>query len=250
MPPNLPEGAKPPLIVYPHGGPELRDMMTFHPVVQFLATRGYAVFQPNFRGSSGYGKAFIDAGNRQFGGTMQTDIADGVYQLIDEKRVDSARICILGESYGGYAALMGVVNYPHLYRCAVSSAGVTDLYRQVRWERDEEGANSEAYKYWVAKIGDPDRDMAAMKAASPLYNIAEIKVPILLMHGTDDQTVPFEQSDIMQKALKSSGRDQKIVVFQDAGHNLFSSNLEDYLKQLEEFFAKNLPPGAPETAPR
>lgn len=249
LPPNLAAGATPPLIVYPHGGPELRDMMTFHPVVQFLATRGYAVFQPNFRGSSGYGQAFIDAGNRQFGGTMQTDIADGVYQLIDEKRVDSARICILGESYGGYAALMGVVNYPHLYRCAVSSAGVTDLYRQVRWEREEEGANSEAYKYWVTKIGDPDRDKAAMNAASPLYNIAEIKVPVLLMHGTDDDTVPFEQSDIMQKALKASGRDQKIVVFEDAGHNIFESNLEDYLTQLEQFFAKHLPTAAAPATP-
>jgi len=241
LPPDLAEGAKPPMIVYPHGGPEVRDAMTFDPVVQFLATRGYAVFQPNFRGSSGYGKAFIDSGNRQFGGTMQTDIADGVYQLIDEGRVDSARICIFGASYGGYAALMGVANYPHLYRCAVSASGVSDLYRQVRWERDEEGADSEAYKYWVTKIGDPNRDKAAMDAASPIYNIAEIKVPIMLMHGTADDTVPYEQSEIMQQALKKSGRDSTIVVFQDFGHTLFS---EDFLTQLEKFFAKNMPPAA------
>lgn len=241
LPPNLPEGAKPPLIVYPHGGPEVRDMMTFDVVSQFLATRGYAVFQPNFRGSSGYGQAFIDAGDGQFGGTMQTDIADGVYQLIDEGRVDATRICIMGESYGGYAALMGVVNYPHLYRCAISTAGVSDLTRQVRWERDEEGANSDVYKYWVKKIGDPDRDRAVMDAASPIFNLAEIKVPILLMHGKDDAIVPFEQSEAMDRALKKTGREHTFVVFEDAGHNLLGSNLEAYLKQLETFLSKNLP---------
>lgn len=242
LPPNLAEGEKPPLIVYPHGGPEVRDTMTFDLVAQFLATRGYAVFQPNFRGSSGYGQAFIDAGNRQFGGTMQTDIADGVYQLIDEGRVDASRICIMGASYGGYAALMGVANYPHLYRCAVSIAGVSDLTRQVRWEREEEGANSEVYKYWVTKIGDPDRDRAAMDAASPIFNIAEIKVPILLMHGTQDGIVPFEQSESMSLALKNAGRNQKLVVFDGAGHNMLQANLEAYLTQLDQFFNMHLPP--------
>jgi len=244
LPPDLAKGAKPPLIVYPHGGPEARDRMTFDVVAQFLATRGYAVFQPNFRGSSGYGQAFIDAGNRQFGGTMQTDIADGVYQLIDEGRVDAARICIMGESYGGYAALMGVVNYPHLYRCAVSTAGVSDLTRQLRWEREEEGAGSDVFKYWVRKIGDPDRDRAVMDAASPIFNIAEMKVPILLIHGKRDAVVPFEQSEAMHLALKKTGRDQTFVIFEDAGHNLLGSNLEEYLKQLDAFFTKSLPPPA------
>ncbi len=242
LPPNLAAGEKPPLIVYPHGGPEARDMMTFDIVAQFLATRGYAVFQPNFRGSSGYGQAFINAGNRQFGGTMQTDIADGVYQLIDEGQVDASRICIMGASYGGYAALMGVANYPHLYRCAVSMAGVSDLTRQVRWEREEEGANSEVYKYWVTKIGDPDRDRAAMDAASPIFNIAEIKVPIMLMHGTEDAVVPFAQSESMSLALKKAGRNQKLVVFDGAGHNLHDANLEAYLTQLDRFFYMHLPP--------
>jgi dipeptidyl aminopeptidase/acylaminoacyl peptidase len=246
LPPGLPEGAKPPLIVYPHGGPEIRDTMTFGVVEQFLATRGYAVFQPNFRGSSGYGQAFIDAGNRQFGGTMQTDIADGVYQLIDEGRVDASRICIMGESYGGYAAFMGVANYPHLYRCVVSTAGVSDLTRQVRWERSEEGANSDIYKYWVTKIGDPDRDRATMDAASPIFNLAEIKVPILLMHGKQDGTVPFEQSEAMNLALEKVGRDHTFVVFEDAGHNLLGSNLEAYLTQLDTFFKQHLPPATPQ----
>jgi dipeptidyl aminopeptidase/acylaminoacyl peptidase len=96
----------------------------------------------------------------------------------------------------------------------------SDLTRQVRWERDEEGANSDVYKYWVKKIGDPDRDRAVMDAASPIFNLAEIKVPILLMHGKDDAIVPFEQSEAMDRALKKTGREHTFVVFEDAGHNL------------------------------
>lgn len=241
LPPGLAEGARPPLIVYPHGGPETRSVLSYDVVAQFLATRGYAVFQPNFRGSSGYGKAFVEAGNRQFGGVMQDDVADGVMHLLAQQRVDGARVCILGESYGGYAALMGAVRFPELYRCVVSAAGVSDLHRQVRWERDEEGRDSEAYKYWVAKIGDPDRDKAAMNAASPINNIAAINVPVLLMHGTEDDVVPFEQSDLMQQAMKKAGKSPKLIVFKDAGHNFLASNLEAYLTQLEQFFAAHLP---------
>lgn len=249
LPPDLPAGAKPPMIVYPHGGPEARDVMSFHPIAQFLATRGYAVFQPNFRGSSGYGKAFVESGNLQWGGAMQTDIVDGVDKLIKDGRVDGARICIYGESYGGYAALMGVVQYPQLYRCAVSTSGVSDLFRQVRWEREEEGAGGEAYRYWVAKIGNPDRDKAAMDAASPVFNIAAIKAPVLLMHGTEDDIVPFEQSEVMESALKKGGRDHSFIAFDDAGHNVYAKYPVEYLTQLETFFAKHLPPGTAPASP-
>jgi len=220
----------------------VRDAMTYDVVVQYLATRGYAVFQPNFRGSSGYGKAFVDAGNRQFGGAMQTDIVDGVQMLIEQGRVDGSRMCIFGESYGGYAALMGAVQFPDLYRCAVSASGLSDLNRQLRWERDEEGRDSEAYKYWVAKIGDPDRDKAAMEAASPIRNLDAIRIPILLMHGTADDTVPFEQSDLFHQALKKTGKPVKIIVFEDTGHNLRGDTLETFLTQLEQFFGEHLAP--------
>jgi|JI7StandDraft_1071085.scaffolds.fasta_scaffold02169_6 fermentation-respiration switch protein FrsA (DUF1100 family) len=242
LPPDPVDGEKPPLIVMPHGGPEVRDAMTYDVVVQYLATRGYAVFQPNFRGSSGYGKAFVDAGNRQFGGAMQTDIVDGVQMLIEQGRVDGSRMCIFGESYGGYAALMGAVQFPDLYRCAVSASGLSDLNRQLRWERDEEGRDSEAYKYWVAKIGDPDRDKAAMEAASPIRNLDAIRIPILLMHGTADDTVPFEQSDLFHQALKKTGKPVKIIVFEDTGHNLRGDTLETFLTQLEQFFGEHLAP--------
>lgn len=244
LPPHLAEDEKPPLIVVPHGGPEARDAMTYDAVVQFLATRGYAVFQPNFRGSSGYGKAFIDAGNRQFGGAMQADIFDGVQLLIDQGRVDASRMCIFGESYGGYAALISAVQFPDLYRCAASSAGLSDLDRQLRWEREEEGRDSESYKYWVTKIGDPDRDKAAIAAASPVRHLDAIRIPVLLLHGTKDDTVPFEQSQLMHDALEKAGKPVKLVVFEDAGHNLRDRTLEAYLTQLEDFFGKHLGPAA------
>jgi dipeptidyl aminopeptidase/acylaminoacyl peptidase len=246
MPPRLKEGEKPPLIVYPHGGPEVRDAETYDVTVQFLATRGYAVFQPNFRGSSGYGKAFAESGRRQFGKAMQTDIVDGVNHLLAQGLVDGARICIMGESYGGYAALMGLVQFPDLYRCGVSSSGPTDLYRQIRWERDEEGSDSEAYKYWVAQVGDPSRDRAEMEAISPIKNIPAIKAPVMLMHGELDDTVPFEQSELMHQALRKAGKASTIVQFEGAGHGFGGSDLEAFLTQLEKFFAKHLaPPSAP-----
>jgi dipeptidyl aminopeptidase/acylaminoacyl peptidase len=246
LPPNAKPGEKPPLIVYPHGGPEARDTETYDLVVQFLATRGYAVFQPNFRGSSGFGKAFAEAGRRQFGKSMQTDVVDGVNYLVGEGLVDPARMCIMGTSYGGYAALMGLVQFPELYRCGVSSAGPSDLTRQVRWERAEEGSDSEAYKYWVAQVGDPWRDKAETDAISPINHIAAINAPVLLMHGIKDDVVPFEQSSLMHAALKKAGKTSTIVQFDGAGHGFGGEYLESYLGQLEKFFGQYLAaPAAP-----
>jgi len=246
LPPNLKSGEKPPMIVYPHGGPEARDTEGYDLIVQFLATRGYAVFQPNFRGSSGFGKAFAEAGRRQFGKSMQTDIVDGVNYLVGEGLVDPARMCIMGASYGGYAAMMGLVQFPDLYRCGVSSSGPSDLYRQVRWERAEEGSDSEAYKYWVAQIGDPWRDEAEMKAISPINNIAAIKAPVMLMHGTKDDVVPFEQSNLMHAALKKAGKTSTLIQFDGAGHGFGGAYMESYLAQLEKFFGQYLAaPAAP-----
>jgi dipeptidyl aminopeptidase/acylaminoacyl peptidase len=245
LPPRLEAGSKPPLIVYPHGGPEARSAETYDITVQFLATRGYAVFQPNFRGSSGYGKAFAEAGQRQFGKAMQTDIADGVNHLLAEGLVDGGRICIMGESYGGYAALMGLVQFPDLYRCGVASSGPSDLHRQIRWEREEEGSDSEAYKYWVAQIGDPSRDRAELESISPIRNIAAIRAPVLLMHGKQDDTVPFEQSDLMHKELQKAGKTSTFVPFETAGHGFGGEDLKTSLMQLERFFAQHLAPAPP-----
>jgi dipeptidyl aminopeptidase/acylaminoacyl peptidase len=245
LPPDLPQGAKPPLIAYPHGGPEVRDVGGFNPVVQFLATRGYAVFQPNFRGSAGYGYAFAQAGRRQFGRAMQTDINEGIDHLASKGLVDPDRVCILGESYGGYASLAGVTLYPERFRCAVSMAGLSDLYQMMRWEEDQEGYGSPAYKYWLEQIGDPGKDRAEMEKYSPIKMIDRIKAPILLLHGKRDSVVPIEQSEKMEQALLAAGRNVRMVRFEEGGHSFDSETLLTYLNELEAFFGQHLPVAKP-----
>ena len=241
LPPGLAQGARPPLIVYPHGGPEVRDVGGFHPVAQFLATRGYAVFQPNFRGSAGYGRSFAQAGRRQFGRAMQTDINEGIDHLAAKGLADPDRVCILGESYGGYAALAGVSLYPERFRCAASMAGLSDLYQMMRWEEDQEGYSSPAYKYWLEQIGDPGKDREEMEKYSPIKLIDRIKAPILLFHGDKDVIVPIEQSEKMEKALHSAGRNVRMIRFEEGGHSFDNETLLTYLKELESFFAQHLP---------
>ncbi|MEZ5939583.1 MAG: S9 family peptidase [Hyphomonadaceae bacterium] len=248
LPPGLAEGEKPPLVVYPHGGPEARDVADFDPVVQFLATHGYAVFQPNFRGSSGYGLAYVKAGHRQFGRAMQTDIDDGVAWIAEQGLADVSRTCIVGASYGGYAALMGAVTRPDLYRCAASAMGISDLRRQILWDRKEEGSDSEAYHYWVEQLGDPGKDRAEMEANSPLTYADKISVPILLIHGDKDDNVPIEQSEFIYEALQSAGKQVRFVRMPDAGHGFDSEDLETYLKELEAFLGATLGGAQPASA--
>ncbi len=237
------EGAPPPpLVVMPHGGPAVRDYLLFDDQVQFLASRGYAVFQPNFRGSSGFGKAFEEAGNRQWGRAMQTDIDDGVRAVIAQGMVDPARMCIVGASYGGYAALMGVATSPELYRCAISASGVSDIHEQIRYDRREDGADSEAYRYWVKLLGDPNdkADRAEMKAYSPTTLAAAITAPVFLIHGKQDDNVPFEQMELMQKALTKAGRPPKVLTFETAGHGFEDADRKTYLVEVEAFLASVL----------
>ncbi|MEI9966001.1 MAG: S9 family peptidase [Caulobacteraceae bacterium] len=214
-----------PLIVMPHGGPEARDTLGYDIWAQFLATRGYLVFQPNFRGSSGYGLKFIEAGYRQWGAKMQDDITDGVMALIDAKQVDAGRICIFGASYGGYAALYGGAIQPNLYKCAASFAGVSDLNALVEWEHRTKGHEGR-YRYAVEAIGDPAKDGARLKAASPIVFAASYRTPVLLIHGSDDQSVPAAQSQVMAAALKRAGKDARLTVFQGEGHTDWSQKDE------------------------
>jgi dipeptidyl aminopeptidase/acylaminoacyl peptidase len=240
-PPGWAAGSpKPPLIVMPHGGPEVRDTYVYSPLVQFLASRGYAVFQPNFRGSAGYGKAFQDAGRGRWGDAVQDDIADGVRFLIDNGMADPGRICIFGASYGGYAAMMSAARHPDLYRCAVSASGPTDLARMLRWERNEEGSNSSSYRYWVSQIGDPARDAAKIEASSPALHAAKIMAPVLLIHGKRDSTVPFEQSEFMRDALKKAGKPVALSVYEDAGHGFGGRDAIRYFTELASFFGEHL----------
>jgi len=231
---------KPPLIVMPHGGPELRDTYEYDPIVQFLASRGYAVLQPNFRGSGGYGKAFQDAGRLHWGDAATDDITDGAKFVVSKGLADPSRICIFGASYGGYAAMMSIVREPDLYKCAVGASGPTDLGRMLTWERNEEGSNSFAYNYWTSQIGDPGKDKAMIEAASPALHADKVKVPVLLVHGKRDKTVPIEQSEFMLNALKKANKPVEMSTYETAAHGMAGRDMKRFLSELESFFGKHL----------
>lgn len=211
-----------PMVVMPHGGPELRDSYDYDLWAQALATRGWLVLQPNFRGSGGYGKAFGDAGRKRWGDRMQEDIEDAVAQVLASGKADPARLAIFGASYGGYAALMGVVLKPKLYRCAVGVAGDYDLQQSLAFARREDGSDSESYAYWRASMGDPKLDKVMLAAASPRLRVNEIEVPILLIHGSDDDIVTPESSRSMDKALKKAGKPHEFIELKDVGHRGWS----------------------------
>jgi dipeptidyl aminopeptidase/acylaminoacyl peptidase len=240
LPPGR-SGKNLPMVVMPHGGPELRDSIQFDALAQAIANQGYVVFQPNFRGSGGYGRAFAEAGHRQWGRRMQDDITDGVKALVEEGTADPKRICIVGGSYGGYAALAGGAFTPDLYRCVISFAGVSDLVEMVEQERRTAGADSSVYRYWVKLIGDPARDAVEMKAWSPAHNAGKFTAPVLLVHGKEDEVVPSEQSRLMQKALKSAGKPVEFVELKSEGHNFASpSGRLTLLKEIQKFLAQHL----------
>lgn len=235
-------GATAPLIVMPHGGPEVRDQLTWDMWAQFLASRGYQVFQPNFRGSAGMGRDFAAAGYGEWGGRMQGDVTDGVEQLVREGLADRSQVCILGASYGGYAALWGGATQPDLYRCVVSIAGVSDLPALMTHARRVNGDDSDAYEYWLRSIGDPRQDRERLETRSPVRRVEGWRAPTLLIHGSDDELVPFDQSRDMERALSRAGADVRLVELEDEGHNAWSTRNEALvLTEIETFLARHLP---------
>jgi dipeptidyl aminopeptidase/acylaminoacyl peptidase len=246
---TLPAGAGDgphPLILMPHGGPEVRDLFIYDRDAQFLATRGYAVFRPNFRGSSGYGRAFAEAGYGEWGGRMQNDLTDAVAHLVSTGVADPARICIMGYSYGGYAALAGAAFTPDLYRCSISIAGVSDLAEQARYVIRE--GDAEEGDYIRRSIGDPRADRARLDARSPALHAESITIPVLLLHGDQDSIVPVQQSRRMERALRNAGRDVSYVETAGEGHPYWSDTNQTRLyTEIETFLARHL--RAPLAAP-
>ncbi|HYF23074.1 MAG TPA: S9 family peptidase [Caulobacteraceae bacterium] len=224
-PPNE-SGAPPPLVVMPHGGPEARDRYEYDRWVQVLASRGYVVFQPNFRGSSGFGRAFAEAGYGQWGGRMQQDVDDGVEALLKSGAADGSRMCLVGASYGGYVALQGGAADGNRWRCVISVAGVSDLPEALEYERKTWGRDSDIYEYWTRSIGDEKADAASLIARSPARNAAKFAAPVLLIHGDDDDNVPIDQSRRMKAALQKAGKSVRLVVLEDEGHNGWSRKNE------------------------
>ena len=198
---------------------------------KFFASRGYGILQMNFRGSSGYGKEFKLAGSKQWGQAMQDDITDGTKWLIEKGYADKDRIALIGGSYGGYAALMGVAKEPDMYQCAVSFAGVTDLPGIIQ--------NAKRYvngKYRTRHIGNLWSDRKMLRANSPVNRADDIKVPVLLIHGTEDRSVNYRQSVKMHKALKKSGSPVTYIEQKNGDHHLsFHSHRLQFLVQSEKF---------------
>ena len=227
-----------PFIVLPHDGPTAQYRGYFDYWAQFLASRGYGVLQPNVRGSTGYGAKFEQAGLQQWGLAMQDDVTDGTKWLIDQKMADPAKICIMGGGYGGYSALMGAVTAPDLYRCAISFDGIADL-----------PAYSLTRRYFSGSLAElPRYDNGKLSETSPVNLADRIKATVLLVHSRQDSIRPVEETESMERALKSAGKPVEAIYFDDDegyGNNGFVSieaNRIAFLKATEAFLKKNIGP--------
>ena len=245
---TLPKGVearKLPLVVMIHGGPYVQAQGAgYDDFAQFLASRGYAVLEPHFRGTLGYGDAFYKAGWRQWGLAMQDDVTDGVRWLIDSGRVDADRVCLLGASYGGYATLWGLAKEPKMFRCGVAYVAVSDLEMMfdVGWSdfmRAERGGDmTRTFARW---IGDPATDRDKMRAVSPLHHADRIQAPLLLAYGASDTRVPLIHGDRMRSALDKYNKPYEWVVYNDEWHGFNKDeNRYDFYRRVDAFLAKNL----------
>lgn len=240
LPPDRPAHGLP-AVILPHGGPAAYDTVGFDWIAQAFASRGYAVFQPNFRGSTGYGPAFRDAGNGEWGRKMQTDISDGLAELVKQGVVDPKRVCIVGASYGGYAALAGVTLQHGLYRCAVAIAGIGDLARMVADDTGESGSDPMLIRNLKREVGQ-GRDL---KAVSPVRFADKADAPVLLIHGKDDTVVHFSQSTAMADALRRAGKPVEFVTLKAEDHWLSKSETRLQMLQASvDFVMRNDPPDA------
>ena len=232
-----------PLVMLPHGGPQARDFYGFDPWAQFLASRGYAVFQPQFRGSEGFGRDFILAAHGEWGRAMQDDISDGVAHLADAGVIDPDRVCLFGWSYGGYAALAGATLTPELYRCIIAGAPVSDILAMMEYEEGRFGGAS--ITYWAEYIGDWVAERDEMIAISPARQAQNVQAPLMLVHGTDDLIVPFEQAEIMAEAMEAAGKPYELVAIEDGPHQSYRmtvDNVRELYTNLERFLLEHNPP--------
>lgn len=225
-----------PLIVMPHGGPiGVMDFLGFNPAVQYFAQSGYAVLQVNYRGSAGYTEKYLEAGKREFGAKILDDIEAAVDKVKSHRAVDGERICIVGGSYGGYAALMLPIRRPGVYRCAVSLAGVTD----VNLFLSSAARPTYTRKWFRDYIGDSREDYEKLKAISPVYSAASLKLPVYLAHGDDDRVVDLEHSYRLKRMLDALGRDYRWRIFEGQGHSFDDHEITvDYYRSIREFVGK------------
>jgi dipeptidyl aminopeptidase/acylaminoacyl peptidase len=233
-----------PLVLLPHGGPASRDYGGYDWLAHGLASRGYAVLQPNFRGSGGYGQQWEEAGHGEWGiGVMQHDLTDGVAAVVAAGIADPERVCIVGASYGGYAALAGAAFTPELYRCAAAIAGVADLREMLDFERDRAGGRSATVSYWRQAMGVDEEGSSRqdLDAASPARHAERVRAPVLLIHGRDDTVVPLVQSRMMESALQRAGKSVQVVELDGEDHWLSGAKTRlATLQALDVFLAEHL----------
>jgi dipeptidyl aminopeptidase/acylaminoacyl peptidase len=242
---TVPKGATAkglPILVNPHGGPWARDEWGFNSEVQFLANRGYAVLQMNFRGSTGYGRKFWESSFKEWGGKMQDDVSDGVKYLIGQGIADAKHVCIYGGSYGGYATLAGLTFSPELYACGVDYVGVSNLFTFL----------STIPPYWkpfldqmYEMIGNPEKDKALLAAKSPALHVDQIRAPLLIAQGKNDPRVNINESNQVVEALKKRGIEVPYMVKDNEGHGFHNEeNRFDLYEAMDKFLAKHLKPAS------
>jgi len=212
-----------PAIILPHGGPELHDRIGFDYEAQALASQGYLVIQPQFRGSSGFGRAHILAGRGEWAKKMQDDLTDAVTFFAGKGYIDSNKVCIVGSSYGGYAALAGGAFTPDIYRCVVSINGVANLNSMLGYDKYKSGSNSSSVDYWKDQFGKGEVSRQSLHERSPEKYADKFIAPVLLIHGEDDKIVPFDQSDDMYSALKRKKKSVELIKLKGDNHHLLES---------------------------
>jgi dipeptidyl aminopeptidase/acylaminoacyl peptidase len=227
-----------PMVLYVHGGPWGRDVWGFDATAQWLANRGYAVLQPNFRASTGFGKKFLHLGDRQWGLTMQDDLTDAVRWAIQKGIADPKRVAIMGGSYGGYATLAGVTFTPDVYACGVDIVGPSNLKTLLE----------ATPPYWATmrkmlylRMGDVDRDSVFNRKVSPVFHVNQVKVPLLIGQGANDPRVNIRESSQMVEAMRARGLPVEYVVYSDEGHGFARpENRLDFFGRAEQFLSRHL----------
>jgi pimeloyl-ACP methyl ester carboxylesterase len=239
---TMPAGVEPkklPLVLLVHGGPHARDTQVFDWWASFLASRGYAVLQPNYRGSTGYGYEWFNAGRGGWGdGLMQTDVEDGMDALVKGGYVDASRVCIMGGSYGGYAALAGATLTPERYACAVSINGVSEPERLLnRALNDRAGSRGMSAEWWNKSMGPVEH----LRKVTPAALAERVRAPVLILHGLNDAVVPIEQSQVMVRKLKGADKNVKFVELEGDDHWLsLAKTRTQMLSEVEKFLAQNM----------
>lgn len=242
LPPGS-DGKNLPLVINPHGGPWARDSWFYNPEVQFLANRGYAVLQVNFRGSTGFGMNHLKSSWKQWGQAMQNDVTDGVKWAIAEGIADASRVCIYGGSYGGYATMAGLAFTPELYRCGVNYVGVTDIPLLFETAPD---AWASSLKQMAIMVGDPETEEEFLEEWSPSNHAERIRAPVFMAYGLQDPRVNIRHARVMEEGLRKNNVPHELMIKKDEGHGFQKQeNIYDFYGRLETFLADNLKP--PET---